>query len=212
MTGILGIGAVRAPTYRVHPSESRRRTKSIYALLRIRPVVAQHSRAEGELLREYARGAKTLVEIGVAEGGSAWETRQVMAPHGTLYLVDPYPLSQLGRFSPTRLVAHRLLATVPRGHVAWIEEFSPKAADDWSAPIDFLFIDGDHSYQGVKADWDAWTPHLAPGGHVALHDARIDGIWINHQTGPVRLALELRENAAWTVASAVDTLVVLRRS
>jgi predicted O-methyltransferase YrrM len=186
--------------------------RSIYALFGIRPVLAQHSRAEGELLREYACGAKTLVEIGVAEGGSAWETGQVMAQDGNLYLIDPYPHSRAGQFSPTRLVAHRLITQVARGHVTWIEEFSQNAADGWSTPIDFLFIDGDHSYEGVKADWDAWTPHLATRGHVALHDARIDGAWIDHETGPVRLVLELGGNADWITASAVDTLVVLKRS
>lgn len=35
---------------------------------------------------------------------------------------------------------------------------------------DLLFIDGDHSYQGCTADLENWYPHLAPGGHIVLHD------------------------------------------
>jgi len=37
-------------------------------------------------------------------------------------------------------------------------------------PLDLLFIDGSHSYEGVIADADAWFPHLTPEGVVAFHD------------------------------------------
>ena len=36
--------------------------------------------------------------------------------------------------------------------------------------VDFLFIDGDHSYEGVKADWDLYRKLVAPDGLVAFHD------------------------------------------
>jgi cephalosporin hydroxylase len=36
--------------------------------------------------------------------------------------------------------------------------------------IDFLFLDGDHSYAGVKSDWEMYRPLVRPGGLVALHD------------------------------------------
>jgi len=36
--------------------------------------------------------------------------------------------------------------------------------------IDFLFIDGDHSYQGVKSDFVTYSPLVAEGGMIALHD------------------------------------------
>ena len=37
-------------------------------------------------------------------------------------------------------------------------------------PVDFLFIDGDHSYEGVKKDWDMYKPLVREGGIIALHD------------------------------------------
>lgn len=37
-------------------------------------------------------------------------------------------------------------------------------------PIDFLFIDGDHSYQGVRADFELYAPLVRRGGLIALHD------------------------------------------
>lgn len=39
-----------------------------------------------------------------------------------------------------------------------------------SRQVDFLFIDGDHSYAGVKADFELYSPLVRSGGLVALHD------------------------------------------
>jgi cephalosporin hydroxylase len=36
--------------------------------------------------------------------------------------------------------------------------------------VDFLFIDGDHTYEGVKADFENYFPFLRKGGMVAFHD------------------------------------------
>jgi predicted O-methyltransferase YrrM len=36
--------------------------------------------------------------------------------------------------------------------------------------IDLLFIDGDHSYEGVLADWRTYSPALAPGATLVFHD------------------------------------------
>jgi predicted O-methyltransferase YrrM len=37
-------------------------------------------------------------------------------------------------------------------------------------PLDLLFIDGDHTYAGVAADFELYRPLVRPGGLVALHD------------------------------------------
>ena len=36
--------------------------------------------------------------------------------------------------------------------------------------IDFLFIDGDHSYEGVKADFEIYSPLVKEGGLIVFHD------------------------------------------
>ena len=36
--------------------------------------------------------------------------------------------------------------------------------------IDFLFIDGDHSYDGVVTDWKLYSPLVKKGGVVVFHD------------------------------------------
>ena len=56
--------------------------------------------------------------------------------------------------------------------------------------LDFLFIDGDHSYKGVKADYEMYAPLVRSGGLIALHDIMPDsetrsGIKTNSYTGGV---------------------------
>ena len=36
--------------------------------------------------------------------------------------------------------------------------------------LDFLFIDGDHRYDGVKSDFETYSSLVGPGGIIALHD------------------------------------------
>jgi predicted O-methyltransferase YrrM len=40
----------------------------------------------------------------------------------------------------------------------------------WPFYVDFIWVDGDHSYVGVKADIDAWLPRISSGGIIAFHD------------------------------------------
>lgn len=41
--------------------------------------------------------------------------------------------------------------------------------------IDFLFIDGDHTYKAVRADFELYSGLMAPGGTIVLHDAALVG-------------------------------------
>jgi GT2 family glycosyltransferase len=43
--------------------------------------------------------------------------------------------------------------------------------------VDFCFIDGDHSYESVTADLNAWWPKIRPGGMLAGHDYRGTAAW-----------------------------------
>jgi predicted O-methyltransferase YrrM len=41
----------------------------------------------------------------------------------------------------------------------------------WTDKIALLWIDGDHSYSGVKRDFECWRPHLLPEAIVVFDDA-----------------------------------------
>jgi hypothetical protein len=58
-------------------------------------------------------------------------------------------------------------------------------ASNWNLKIALLFIDGDHTFEAVKKDFDCWYPHLAKGALIAFHDSK------NTQIGPFRLIRNL---------------------
>lgn len=61
---------------------------------------------------------------------------------------------------------------------------STKFAASWKGQnIGLLFIDADHEYESVKADFTAWTGHLADRAFVAFHDFP--------QAGPNKLLREI---------------------
>ena len=50
------------------------------------------------------------------------------------------------------------------------QRFSHELATAWTRPLRLLWIDGDHTYEGTKADLDGFKPHLSDGAVVAIHD------------------------------------------
>lgn len=44
------------------------------------------------------------------------------------------------------------------------------AARKWVTPLSFVFIDGSHSFESAKRDYISWSPHIMPGGFLAIHD------------------------------------------
>jgi predicted O-methyltransferase YrrM len=45
-----------------------------------------------------------------------------------------------------------------------------EAVKTWTKPIQILHIDGDHSYEGCKRDFDNWSPLVEDGGIILMHD------------------------------------------
>jgi cephalosporin hydroxylase len=48
--------------------------------------------------------------------------------------------------------------------------FVERVKREIDTPVDMLFIDGDHSYEGVKADFENFSLLVRPGGYVVFHD------------------------------------------
>src|SRR5260370_5774103 len=169
----------------------RRDTKlshSLFGWLGLRPIFAQHTFAEHEAIRNAAAMRRTLVEIGVAEGGSAIALRETMARDGKLFLIDPYHLSRVRFLNTLRRSAQRAVRQCKRGNVVWIERFSYEVAPSWKDAIDLLLIDGAHDEKAVWRGWNAWSKFGRPGGAVVIRDARLfQGSWTKPEHCPVRV-------------------------
>jgi predicted O-methyltransferase YrrM len=184
----------------------------VFGALGLRRPSAECTANEALLLRDHAAGARCVVELGVAEGGSALHLRSAMAADGCLYLVDPYPTGSTG-VSFARSVARRVLASSTNGRLVWLRMTSADASRNWSDPIDLLHIDADHALESVAGDWTDWHPHVRIGGAVAFHDSAVfPGGWVTPEWGPVRVVESiLADRDDWQLAARVDSTTVLRR-
>jgi predicted O-methyltransferase YrrM len=194
---------------------SRRMQHPIFAWMGMRAPLAQHTRAEHEALMNYAKGARIIVEIGVAEGASAVGLHQAMPEKGTLYLVDPFHLSRVPVLNFEKRAAKRAVNASGRARTVWIEEFSHDAVKAWKDPIDFMLIDGDHREKAVERDWREWSPFVREDGVVAFHDARLfPGGWPSPDYGPVRFIDRIFRRSSelpWKITEEVDSLVFVSR-
>lgn len=140
-----------------------------------------------DLAREHAHiGA--VMEIGSYCGkSSVYLGSGVKAAGGTLVCVDHHrgnEEQQPGElfhdpdlFDPTSGKMDSLLELRRTIHDADLEDVtilavaaSVRFARLWSTPLGMVFIDGGHSHAAAHADYEAWSPKVAPGGILAIHD------------------------------------------
>jgi predicted O-methyltransferase YrrM len=174
----------------------------------------QTTGAEREALRRHASGREKLVEVGVWHGVTTCKLRTAMSPSGTLFAVDPYPAGRLG-FSMQQVIAHREVSRVSNGRVIWIRKTGAGAVKGFiqaNESVDFVFIDGDHSYEGLRGDWEGWSSVVRPGGIVALHDSCSSADRNIEEAGSVRYTREvILVSPRFESIETIDSLTVLRR-
>ncbi len=76
-----------------------------------------------------------------------------------------------------------------------------------AAEFDFVYIDGNHRYEFVKADLEAYAPKVRPGGFLAGDDYGVEGWWGD---GVTRAVDEFVASGAATVVSLDDRQFLLR--
>jgi hypothetical protein len=124
------------------------------------------------------------VEIGVGTGRTS---RYMMENHlwlhwiGVDHFPEGYPLWPEERGGTTaeraQQVRNKYAVLVDRfaPRLSWIDRPSIEAAEQFAnGTLDLVFIDADHSYEGCKADIEAWRPKLRPGGWLTGHDYDAD--------------------------------------
>jgi hypothetical protein len=101
-------------------------------------------------------------------------------------------------------------------HPRVILETSEKAFYDFfirqGITIDYLHIDGDHSYEGVKKDFELYSTIMNPNGIISIHDtdSEYQSTFIvtddekknfHSFDGPVKFIEELRNNSEWDLVN-----------
>jgi predicted O-methyltransferase YrrM len=139
-------------------------------LARLDQPQTQTTRAERELLVSFLPGAKRVVEIGVFEGFTTRILAERADADAIVYGVDPFFAGRLGICWGERIARSYNRRHLASGKVRFIAKFSTEVGSEVRTPVDFVFIDGDHSLPGISADWAYWSERVAPGGVIALHD------------------------------------------
>lgn len=121
---------------------------------------------------------KVCVELGTWQGASAIPVaRAIRRWGGTVTCVDTWagdvhqPAS-VRPSAPWMLVscARNMFEAGVGAHVRLIPCSTGEAAAAFDQPIDWLYIDADHSYDGARADLAAWAPLVTPGGLILGDD------------------------------------------
>ena len=87
---------------------------------------------------------------------------------------------------------------------------SPTVAKYWRAPLAFLLIDGGHGVEPARADYLGWTPHVAVGGTLAIHDVFADPP--DGGRAPYeQIFMPAVESGCFELQSATGSLHILRR-
>ena len=180
-----------------------------------RAAETQTTNRERAALAARASGRARVVEIGVWHGVTTSVLRRAMAPDGTLWAIDPFPAGRLG-FSLQQPIARSEVNRVRNGLVRWVRMTGEAAAklyrEEKGPPVEMVFIDGDHSYDGLSRDWHAWSPLTANGGVVCLHDSRSTPDRPIDSAGSVVATSEIvLKDPAFELVEEVDSLTIVRK-
>lgn len=143
--------------------------------VRIKPLQIQSEALEFLRLLDEAQ-PKAILEIGTARGGMLYLFSRVASPRALLISIDlpdglfggGYPASKSRLYRSFARHGQRIVLVRGDSHqAASLESIRSVLPRDG---LDCLFIDGDHRYDGVKLDFEMYSPLVKPGGVIAFHD------------------------------------------
>lgn len=119
---------------------------------------------------------RRILEIGTARGGSLYLWVQAASEDATIVSIDlpggkfggAYPACRIPFYQSFARSGQTLRLLRQDSHQAETQAEVSKIFCD--KPIDFAFIDGDHTYEGVKADFQDYGHLIRPGGLIGFHD------------------------------------------
>jgi predicted O-methyltransferase YrrM len=128
-----------------------------------------------EILMEFSKDKKSIVELGTSKGLGA----MVLSANGArVFTIDNYSIldeenavidttiidKDRWEISLSYFLSHWSNIVSLRGDTA---DSASRFGDD---SVDLLYIDGDHRFYGVERDYDAWISKVKSGGYILFHD------------------------------------------
>lgn len=154
---------------------------------------------------------KTVLEIGTAKGGTLFLACRLADPQALVISID-LPGGDFGGGYPEWKVPLYRTFSLPQQtlHLLREDSHAPATLEKiktilGNRQVDYLFIDGDHTYEGVKQDFQMFSPLVRPGGVIAFHDiaihpkeggTEVDRLWNEVKTETSQEFIENR-NQKW---------------
>lgn len=140
-----------------------------------------------EMIELYNIASKTPKDTCIVEIGSYQGKSTLLIAFGTqkgnnnkLYAIDPhleFTGVNGGKFGPNDLQKkYKNITKYYEGDNVFVVALKSNQICNWEQPIGMLFIDGDHSYEGVKYDYENFKQYVIKGGMILFHDSLMDEI------------------------------------
>lgn len=119
---------------------------------------------------------QTILEIGTANGGNLFVLARILAPNGHIISLDLPGGPWGGGYSYLKQLVYRSFVSkhqtidLIRANSHESKSLQLVTEKIGGKKIDALFIDGDHTYKGVKQDFEMYSTLVGPGGIIAFHD------------------------------------------
>lgn len=124
--------------------------------------------------------AKVVVEIGTADGGTLLLSSMLADSEATLISIDLQDGQFGGGYPAWKRPLYESFARekqeihLLQGDSHQQEMYQKLHTILNGRQVDYLFIDGDHTYEGVKQDFEMYSPLVRQGGMIAFHDIAPD--------------------------------------
>jgi predicted O-methyltransferase YrrM len=171
---------------------------------------------EAAFLFRVARGLgpqATVVEIGRSRGGSTLLLAAAMPAEARLFSYDLHAKKTPGPTGPE--LDTELRGVLERyGLADRVELFveDSRSVAHPSPRCELVLVDGDHSYEGARADYQHWRDVVPPGGHLLFHDAaELADLSAAHED-VARLMAEIAADSDFRRAGGAGTLLHFQRS
>ena len=153
-------------------------------------------------------------EVGVYQGGFSDE---ILHTHvGVLYLVDCWKHQATGYEidscnQPDSAQKHifngvldRFQREIKTGRVVIWRGLSVEVAERFPTVLDWVYIDGNHSYDAVLADLRAWERVVTPGGAIMGHDFTHNQMAKDLNFGVIEAVTDFCKESDWKLSALTD--------
>lgn len=167
------------------------------------------SQAELDVLYDLAAGLSDgahVLEIGSYVGASATRLAAGLSlVEGHLYCVDTWANETMPEGERDTFAEFQRNTAAASARITMVRKRSDElTASEIALPLDFAFIDADHSYPAVRADFALARDRLKDGGMIAFHDC-------TYFEAVSRVLGEVLATGEWQLLGNVDSLVWLRK-